>query len=103
MASRFARANARANRIYMDRLSDGLCTYHPAPNTADVLDVPYQFDNDFEVIDENGLGRKVKTLLVPVAKVGELDRRAEFTVNGRRWRYGSVVEDDGAFVRIEVT
>lgn len=94
---------SRLNEAAIKHLSDGLCTYHPVPNAADVLDVPYQFDNDFEVIDENGLGRKVKTLLVPVAKVGEVDRRAEFTVNGRRWRYGSIVEDDGAFVRIEVT
>lgn len=102
MASRFARATARANRVFMDRLSDGLCTYHPGTG-ADVLDVPYQFENEFEVIDENGLGRKVKALLLPVAMVGDLDRRAEFTVSGKRWRYNGIVEDDGAFVRIEVT
>ena len=101
MASRFARATARANRVFMDRLSDGLCTYHPGTG-ADVPDVPYQFDNEFEVIDENGIGRRVKTLLLPVAMVGDVDRRAEFTVEGKRWRYNGPVEDDGAFVRIEV-
>lgn len=103
MASRFARASARANRIYMDRLSDGLCTYHPAPGVSDVPDVPYQFDKSFEVIDENGLGRLATTVLVPAETVGDVDRRAEFTINGRRWRYGSTLEDDGAFVRVEVT
>lgn len=101
MASRFARANARASRVMMDRLSDGLCIYHTGSG-LDVIDVPYQFDNEFEVIDENGLGRMVKTLLLPVATVGDVDRRAEFTVNGKRWRYNKPVEDDGAFVRIEV-
>ena len=101
MASRFARATARANRVFMVRLTDGLCTYHPA-NGPDVPDVPYQFDNEFEVIDENGIGRRVKTLLLPVAVVGDVDRRAEFTVEGKRWRYNGPVEDDGAFVRIEV-
>lgn len=94
---------SRLNEAAIKHLSDGLCTYHPAPSAADVLDVPYQFDKSFELIDENGLGRLATTLLVPVAKVGEVDRHAEFTVNGRRWRYGSVVEEDGAFVRIEVT
>ena len=91
----------RLNEAVVKHLSDGLCTYHPA-NGPDVPDVPYQFDNEFEVIDENGIGRRVKTLLLPVAMVGDVDRRAEFTVEGKRWRYNGPVEDDGAFVRIEV-
>jgi len=91
----------RLNEAVVKHLSDGLCTYHPA-NGPDVPDVPYQFDNEFEVIDENGIGRRVKTLLLPVAVVGDVDRRAEFTVEGKRWRYNGPVEDDGAFVRIEV-
>jgi hypothetical protein len=92
---------SRLNEAVVKHLTDGLCTYHPATG-PDVLDVPYQFDNEFEVIDENGIGRRVKTLLLPVAVVGDVDRRAEFTVSGKRWRYNGPVEDDGAFVRIEV-
>lgn len=91
----------RLNEAVVKHLSDGLCTYHPGTG-PDVLDVPYQFENEFEVIDENGIGRRVKTLLLPVAMVGDVDRRAEFTVSGKRWRYNGPVEDDGAFVRIEV-
>jgi len=91
----------RLNEAVVKHLTDGLCTYHP-DNGPDVPDVPYQFDNEFEVIDENGIGRRVKTLLLPVAVVGDVDRRAEFTVEGKRWRYNGPVEDDGAFVRIEV-
>jgi hypothetical protein len=91
----------RLNEAVVKHLTDGLCTYHPATG-PDVSDVPYQFDNEFEVIDENGIGRRVKTLLLPVAMVGDVDRRAEFTVEGKRWRYNGPVEDDGAFVRIEV-
>lgn len=102
MASRFARATARANRVFMDRLSDGLCTYHPA-NGPDVPDVPCQFDSTFEVFDENGMGRRVRNVLLPVAMVGQFDhQRSEVTLNGKRWLCAGMLEDDGAFVRIEV-
>lgn len=104
MASRFARANARANRVFMERLSDGLCTFHPNEDgRPDVLDVPYQFDNAFEVFDEQGLSMHVKTVLLPVDLVGDVDRMANFTINGRVWKFNQLIEDDGYFVRIEVT
>ena len=56
----------RLNEAVVKHLSDGLCTYHPA-NGPDVPDVPYQFDSTFETFDENGMGRRVRNVLLPVA------------------------------------
>lgn len=102
MASRFARASARANRMMMDRLSDGLCTYHPA-NGDDINDVPYQFDNSVETIDKQGVGRFVRAVLLPKDRVVECSRADVITINGKQWRYNGTLSDDGAFVQIEVT
>lgn len=95
---------SRLNEAAISHLSDGLCTVHPSEG-ADVADVPYQYDNAFEMFDEQGLSMYVKTLLLPVEFVGslEMDLRASFTVGGQLWRFGSVVEDDGHFVRYQVT
>ncbi len=92
----------RLNEAVVKHLSDGLCTYHPA-NGPDVPDVPYQFDSTFETFDENGMGRRVRNVLLPVAMVGQFDhQRSEVTLNGKRWLCAGMLEDDGAFVRIEV-
>ena len=92
----------RLNEAVVKHLSDGLCAYHPA-NGPDVPDVPYQFDSTFETFDENGMGRRVRNVLLPVAMVGQFDhQRSEVTLNGKRWLCAGMLEDDGAFVRIEV-
>jgi hypothetical protein len=104
MASRFARANARANRVFMERLSDGLCTFHPGEDgRPDVPDVPYQFDNSFEVFDESGLSMRVRAMLLPVDLVGDVKRGASVTIADKEWHYSRTIEDDGYFVRFEVT
>lgn len=95
---------SRLNQAAVSHLSDGLCTFHPGEDgRPDVLDVPYQFDNAFEVFDEQGLSMHVKTVLLPVDLVGDVDRMANFTINGRVWKFNRPIEDDGYFVRIEVT
>lgn len=95
---------SRLNEAAILHLTDGLCTVHPSEG-ADVPNVPYQYDNAFEMFDEQGLSKYVKTLELPVEFVGhlEMDLRASFTVEGQVWRFGSVVKDDGYFVRYEVT
>lgn len=95
---------SRLNEAAISHLSDGLCTFRPGEDgRPDVLDVPYQFDNAFEVFDEQGLSMHVKTVLLPVDRVGDVDRKATVTINGKVWRYSSLIEDDGYFVRIGVT
>lgn len=86
----------------MSHLSDGLCTYIPAEG-APILDVSYQFDNSFEVFDEQGLARAVKTVLLPKARIDDCGRQDSVSINGTLWHYNGTIEDDGYFVRIEVT
>lgn len=102
MASRFARAAARANGVMMDRLSDGTCTYHPAQG-GDVTSIPYQLNLSYETFDAQGFSVRVPALTLPKDRVGDVDRADEFTLNDRRWRFNNLLEDDGAFVTIEVT
>ncbi|RUR51523.1 hypothetical protein [Vreelandella populi] len=92
----------RLNRAVIDHLSDGLCTYHPE-NGADVADVPYQLNLSFETFDEQGFTVRVTAITVPKEWVGDVGRLAAFTVGARRWKYNRPIEDDGAFVTIEVT
>lgn len=92
----------RLNEAVINHLSDGLCTYHPGAG-GDVTGVPYQLNLSYETFDEQDFTVRVTALTVPKGQVGDVDRRDEFTVGERRWRYGRLLEDDGAFVTIEVT
>lgn len=98
----FGQYASRLTEAAIQHLSDGLCIYHPA-NGPDVPDVPYQYDSTFEAFDENGMGRRVRNVLLPVGLVGDFDhQRSEVTLNDKRWLCAGILEDDGEFVRIEV-
>ncbi|WP_447556424.1 hypothetical protein [Vreelandella sp. EE22] len=92
----------RLNKAAIDHLSDGLCTYHPERG-ADVLQVPYQLNLSYETVDSQGFDVRVPALTLPKDRVGDIDRGDDFTVGERRWKYNGFIEDDGAFVTIEVT
>jgi hypothetical protein len=102
MASRFARATARANRVFMDRLSDGHATYTPASGPA-LLEVPYQLDLSHEVYDQDQVAMRVATILLPVERVPESRQGDTVAVPGRTWRVQQVLEDDGQWRRVWVS
>lgn len=102
MASRFARATARANRVFMDRLSDGLATYTPATGTA-ILNVPYQLDLEYEVYDQDQLARRVRTVLLPVEHVPATAEGDQIVTPPRTWRVETILEDDGYWRRVWVS
>lgn len=102
MASRFARANARANRVMMDRLSDGLCTYTLASG-AQLLEVPYQLDLDHEVYDQDQVAMRRPTVLVPVERVPTTEQGDLIITPTRTWTAQQVLEDDGYWRRIYVS
>lgn len=102
MASRFARANARANRVMMDRLSDGLCTYTTA-SAAQLLAVPYQLDLSYEVYDQDQIAMRVTTVLLPADRVPETKQGDLIVTPTRTWKAQQVVEDDGQWRRVWVS
>lgn len=102
MASRFARATARANRVFMDRLSDGNATYTPTSGPA-LLAVPYQLDLSFEMYDPEGMARRVTTILLPVALVPHSALGDQVVTPARTYHVEQVIEDDGDWRRVWVT
>lgn len=102
MASRFARANARANRVFMERLSDGLCTYQPASGPA-LLEVPYQLDIGFEVYDTDQVAMRVPTILVPVERVPTSPQGDQIVLPERTYTVQQIIEDDGQWRRLWVS
>ncbi len=102
MASRFARATARANRVFMDRLTDGTATYTPVSGPA-LLEVPYQLDLSHEVYDQDQVAMRVATILIPVECVSESRQGDTVALPDRTWRVQQVLEDDGQWRRVWVS
>lgn len=98
----FGKYASRLNEAAIKHLSDGLCTFHPGGGAAPVEDVPYQFDNAFEVFDENGLADFVRTVLLPKARVSGGGRGDEITIDTKVWKVAGLIEDDGSFIRVQV-
>ena len=99
--SRFARALARANRVFGEQLSDGEAAYETRDGEV-IEGVPYVLDLDFEVLTEDQLAARIKTVLVPVSRVPESRYDDRLVTDERTWTCARTLEDDGQWRRIEV-
>lgn len=101
MASLFARAAARANRVFGDRLKDGNATYQTRDGEV-IEGVPYILDFEYEVLTPDQLAKRIKTVLIPVSHVPDSHDGDLLVTESRTWTCALTLEDDGQWRRIEV-
>ncbi|CAM9358905.1 unnamed protein product [Ectocarpus sp. 12 AP-2014] len=92
----------RLNEAVIAHLSDGLCAY-TLISGAQLLDVPYQLDLDYEVYDQDQLARRVRSILVPVERVPGSSQGDQIVTLNRTWMVEEILEDDGYWRRLWVS
>lgn len=98
----FRDLNDRLNEAVISHLSDGTAIYHTVGGETR-QNVPYELDLSYQVYAEGeDLPQSIKTVEVPVSVVPKFKMGDRIEFDGKRWELLQVVEDDGAFRRLEI-
>ncbi|MGJ8518485.1 head-tail joining protein [Carnimonas bestiolae] len=92
----------RLNEAVSSHLCDGIATYLPTGGGA-VSGVPYQRDREYQVYREGSeLPENIDTVVLRVASIPRHRIGDLLDIEGARYELLRVVEDDGAWRRIEI-